>query len=422
MKKILVAFAFVVWGAFGATVASATCADGYFEYGADCIESKFEITTISMSAGDVFEFSMTAIGTFYVDWGDQVQEFIRTDTTPTSYSHEFATGGVKTIRFGGLATGYSATEVPAISFKENTFIQILSGSLGAIFPTLGATIGYQPRFHETFIRCTNLKQIPSTLFNGVTGSISKMFSFAFAYDSNLESIPAGLFNGVTGGASGMFNATFVNCAKIPAIPSGLFDGITSPENAMFRQTFQNCYGLTRLPDGLFRNITGGGGNMVFFMTFYNCKNITGYVPTNFFGSNLSTNNNNMHQVFDNTKLYTTCPCGTHQYTTGYESVWNSKVSCTVGLKPNEHWYNGRCSAICDAGITWLKTSTGLSLLLVAEKVTTPSIHISYNDKICYVPLMAGNANNAVNLAWAGNTYHTFLPDDITPNGFTGQPE
>ena len=62
--------------------------------------------------------------------------------------------------------------------------------------------------------------------------------------------------------------------------------------------------------------------------------------------------------------------------------------------------------LCDAGVTELKTSDGLSFPLYSEKNTSPSIHIKYNDTVCYVDLEEGVANAAINVSYNGVVYHT----------------
>jgi len=451
LKRFLVAFAFVVLGAFGATGAHATCADGYFEYGTDCIESKFEITTIEMDADTTFSFYISAMGTFYVDWGDQVQEIIRANTTETLYSHTYTAGGVKTIRFGGLATGYStvsrlnqASVVPdmaAIRFFTGTLdrwqfdesgseinIANISGTISAIFPTIGdgGTYATQPRFYMTFANAQNfIGPLSANLFMGLHGNaVHGMWYQTFSGCTNLGgTIPENLFANVSGIGDYIFCNTFLSCSSLTGgIPKDLFKNISGTAQYAFANTFQGCSNLTGvIPKDLFKNIVGDAKRYMFYRCFTGDSNLTGYIWPELFSGIVGNIAGMFEHAFRYTGLYTACPCGTHQYITGYESEWTNKVSCAVGLKSNEHWYNGQCSAICDAGITQLKTSTGLNFPLTATKLTTPSINIGHNNTVCYVPLATGSANSAINVTYGGGVYHTLVPDDITPNGFTGQP-
>ena len=61
---------------------------------------------------------------------------------------------------------------------------------------------------------------------------------------------------------------------------------------------------------------------------------------------------------------------------------------------------------CASGVSTIKTSTGLSVPLYAEKSTNPSIHVKYNGMTCYADLAQGNAINAINIQYNGIVYHT----------------
>lgn len=229
-------------------------------------EEKFSITTTSISTNGTFQFYMSAKGTFYVDCGENGTlsgSYASGNVIDRSYSTSnvlytctYDTSGVKTVRFGGRATGYSTgtnANAAAIRFSVTpTLVASISGSLGAIFPTVGASTSSYPRFWNTFYGCTNLA----------------------------GSIPENLFDGVTGTTTNMFN-----------------------------------------------------------QTFYNCRNLSGYVPTTLFSGITSYSTNMMNNIFYDTGLATTCPAGTEQYYTGFESYWNSKVACGPET-PNPSWNLG----------------------------------------------------------------------------------
>lgn len=61
---------------------------------------------------------------------------------------------------------------------------------------------------------------------------------------------------------------------------------------------------------------------------------------------------------------------------------------------------------CTSGVTQLRTSTGLSFSLWAEKYTTPAICVMYNNTICYINLVQGSAANSINVNYNGTIYHT----------------
>ena len=144
---------------------------------------KVTITTTEMLAGDIFAFNIAAKGYFIVDWGDgKVDEIVRNDTEWTDYSHTYIDAGVHTIKIGGVATAYSLdTSWASIGFWGNKNIIGISGSLGAICPTIGdgTTIDSQPSFYEAFYDCTELTEISENLFSGVSGAATDMFALTF---------------------------------------------------------------------------------------------------------------------------------------------------------------------------------------------------------------------------------------------------
>lgn len=524
-------------------------------------DPKFTITTTSMTADDTFRFYISAAGTFVVDWGDgTVDTYVNDKATPMTCEHTYTTAGVHNIRVGGRATGYSTLDGiinndnitnPAIFFYNSgssngtpTKIASVTGSMGAVFPTLGSTNGRQPRFYRTFEGATNLTSVSSTLFNGVTGSATKMFGATFRNCSNLTTIPSGLFSGisgsaqymfydtfngcstitqipsglfdgvsgaaeslfaatfqgcseitaipsglfdgvtgsainmfshtfynctklvtipttglfrnVTGGASQMFLYTFANCPQITSIPTGLFNGVTTPAENIFAGTFMNDVALTTIPSGLFANVTGGAAG-AFWATFYGCSGLTGPIPANMFqnitvaaqnefagtfygathlsgyvppmlfdGLNGANATSMMEYIFGETNLAEECPCGTHQYITGYESDWDNKVACEIGLKPNEHWYGNQCVTDCDANvpggnatISKLKTSSGLEFPILSTKPTTVALNFGMaNNSVCYAPLETGNGGNgSMDISYNNSVYHVGNVSSTAPVGW-----
>ena len=313
MKKVLNIFfiAIVLCGGFiGITYA---CDNNQIDIGnGNCVDTKFTITTTNLENDTTFAFYMSAQGTFYVDWGDgTVDTIVRNDTINTNYSHTYATGGVKTIRFGGLATGYSIgnylyRDYTAIRFggqcTDSTvtreLIASINGSLGAIFPTLGLNSGQQPSFRSVFECVKTINSLPENLFSSITGT----------------------------GVPYMFTSAFDNCSGLQSIPAGLFSGITNGADHMFQHCFYACHGLTGIPPRLFANITTGADYM-FYTTFWSCDYITGFVPNDLFSSGLTGTDLMTDIFYHNTSLATSCPTGYHQYITGYEDYWNGHVSC-----------------------------------------------------------------------------------------------
>ncbi len=388
-----------------------------FGDGTQCEPVKFKLVTTEIENAGTFSFYMSAAGTFYVDCGNggvlsgtgvSGTVIVRDNINDTQYICTYSEPGVKTITFSGLATGYNsvaAANVPAIRFNgaSSTLVAGIFGSLGAMFPTLSSSTygGRYPRFYNTFSGCSNIK----------------------------SSIPANLFSGVTGApVENMFRATFKGCSKLSgSIPENLFSGISGvPSNRAFYEVFSGCASLTgTLPANLFAGISGNNRSVgPFTAAFQGCSGLIGYIPPTLLPQNM-TGSCATCNIFNKADgLMRSCPCGTHQYFTGYEDQSNfyGHVSCEVGKKSNEHWNNGICTTDCTAGATQLKTSTGLDYMLLTDATSTHSISIKLNNKICHIPLANGVSNNAINVSWNGNIWHAVAPDEIMPVGFTGQPD
>ena len=190
---------------------------------------KFFLTTTPLDDDYMpISVSISAAGTFYIDWGDgTVKTITKTDTTEEKYTRTlFGFGKQHTISIGGQATEYSAnTTTAAISFKSiASQIESIDGSLGAIFGTLAD--GSQPRFYQTFFKAHNMKgAIPENLFAGISGApASYMFYYTFSNCSGLISIPENLFGNISGTAqSYMFYGTFDGCTSLTG-PSARING------------------------------------------------------------------------------------------------------------------------------------------------------------------------------------------------------
>jgi len=303
-------------------VFAATCASNQIEVNNNCIDSKFTVTTKSLSKNTTFKFVLSATGTFYVDWGDgNVDLITRNDTSPTEYGHLYSTAGIKTIRFAGLATGYNTTNYQgekdssgaAIRFGATsnniststggtpTLITQLSGSIGSVFPTLGSADNEKPTFFDLCAGCTALTQVSDTLFSGVTSAKKNLFRSVFDKCSKLTSVPGNLFSGVSGSAESMFRSAFYECTSLSSLPANLFSGINGAATKMFMYTFYKNTGLSGqyIPPTLFTGLHGQQATDLFASTFASSG------------------------------LVGTCPSGTVQFITGYENQWNGKVSCEI---------------------------------------------------------------------------------------------
>ena len=260
---------------------------------------------------------------------------------------------------GDLFSGISSAPI------SNMFYQTFSncsGLTGSIPENLFSGISGVPAnnmFQQTFRGCSGLSgtdiddpdqpgykyAIPPTLFSGISGSpTTQMFYATFSGCSELSgTIPKNLFSGISGKpALSMFQDLFSYDAKlVGSIPGNLFDGISgAPADSMFTGTFINCTNLTgSIPENLFSGIVGKLAYRSFVSTFAGCINLgkdriggtsTYYIPPELFAGidKTSTATDMMAGVFANTGLLTTCPSGTNQYITGFESYFNGKKSCT----------------------------------------------------------------------------------------------
>ena len=289
-----------------------------------------------------FSFSISAAGTFYIDWGDgsDVQKIVRDDVTPQDYSHTYDTAASNyTIGLDGLATGYSNEElVSVISFagvkgEENHGLKRIAGCLGCIFPTIGdgSGPGQQPRFVRVFQfnysltgsmtkelfkgvhgqpvssmfrglceSCGNLiTEIPEDLFAGISGTpTNDMFRGAFRGWAG-KKIPAGLFRTVKGKpAQYMFAAVFADCPNIEELPKGLFDNISgAPVEGVFDQAFMNDVNLKKIPKGLFSGMSGAATRRLFRQAFLNCPKLES-IPEDLFGNITSLGESTFEGMFD----------------------------------------------------------------------------------------------------------------------------
>ncbi len=374
----------------------------FFAFGATSAwagPDEFFVTTTNLSAGDTFQFSISAKGTYVVDCGDDgtlsgtgvTHDTIdhTSNTNMYTYTCTYNSGGVKTVAFAGDATGYNTGSVAAIKFNMTDSsndtnvkeIAAISGSLGQIFGTVAnpSTGSGQPGFRRAFFGASNMTgtniddpnnsgmkyALPPKLFDGVYGSpVMYMFEAVFWGCSGLTgSIPPTLFSGISGSpADYMFSDTFTGCRGLTgSIPTTLFSGISgSPANYMFNATFGGCIGLTgSIPSGLFGNLSGAPANYMFAGTFSDCYRLTGfgnktYVPGDFL-ENINTNtsvSNQVNGMFQYTQLDSSCPGGTYAST---------RTQFNDAGKP---W----CSE-CPSGTTSLAGSTNVSQCGIPYNVT-----------------------------------------------------
>ena len=254
----------------------------------------FSVYLSGISANDSFNFQMSAVGDFNIDWGDgsTIETVTRTNTTNTVYSYTYPSAGNYTVTIYGLVTGYTTDSyTAAISFGYQTGYDKITGisnTLSDIFPTLGNINGQQPRFYNTFGGCRYITgSIPSGLFSNISGTPATfMFCQTFSNCSGLTTIPSNLFSGIISApVEYLFYQTFSGCTEVTAIPSGLFSSISgAPELCMFAYTFSNCRTVSAIPSGLFSGIFGAPAQAMYNGTFSGCINITSSIPHGLLGT------------------------------------------------------------------------------------------------------------------------------------------
>ena len=456
------------------------CVSGYYNDGGVCaLISSFTVTTVDMAANSEFTFTMTANGTFTVNCGDDGvlsgtgvsgNTITRSNTTGATYTCTYPTAGVHKITFEKVdVTAYNQDNgSPAISFRNNTNVAGISGSLGAVFPTITPGVkGKTPYMSYVFSGCTNLTgKIPANLFVGIYGApITWQFRNMFQGCTSLEGpipaglfadirgtaqqgvfghmfsgctslkgpIPEGLFGELTGTANYLFTNTFYNCSSLDGtIPADLFDGISgAPADWMFRETFMGCESLTGwIPGGLFSGLTGNANKDVFARTFKGCTGLEGYIPPELF-ANITTSSatTSMPDVFINSGLATSCEsfANTKQYMTGFENVFSGRVSCECSsseyvlnpvtmtcAKPCDGtMYKGRCRQLCPVGRALFHAGE-YTYPLWSDKTDVPSpvLHIRRDENtVCYVYLEPNvEGEHGLKLRFTdGNVYRAIDP-------------
>lgn len=280
-------------------------------------------------------FTISAAGTFYVDWGDgTVERVFRPDITTVDaddakITHTYdGPANTYTIRLSGRPTRYNHMS-SAISFNNiASRLSWMDGCLGCVFPTINnnnPVHSTQPQFRSTFQGNTGLNQeIPPKLFDGLWGKpYGRMFIYTFSGCSGLHGpIPDGLFGKLSGRVTDhMFQNTFTGCSGLNGtIPENLFAHIQgAPLASMFSSTFEGTP-ITTIPEKLFSGISGAPVNSMFPSTFRDCKELTS-IPENLFDG-----------------IDTTAPVATDMFTRTFGLCGNNLTGPSARIK-DEYLYN-----------------------------------------------------------------------------------
>ncbi len=99
-------------------------------------------------------------------------------------------------------------------------------------------------------------------------------------------------------------------------------------------------------------------------------------------------------------IYTSYSTPSEMYAVESNCPWE----CVNGYELNG---DALCEKIplCEAGITTLHIGNGVSIPLYKNSRTTPSLHVGYNNQVCYGSLASGSATGALNVNIGGSVYH-----------------
>lgn len=76
-----------------------------------------------------------------------------------------------------------------------------------------------------------------------------------------------------------------------------------------------------------------------------------------------------------------------------------------GVAMGACWLVEQMRALCGAGVTQIKTNSGVVVSLYSNRVTTPSFCVQYNDTVCYADMVLGRASGTVNVKYGDAVYH-----------------
>ena len=252
-SRVLIVICIGVFGCLNTVPAFACTSDEITLSNGNCVPVKFSMKVGGFpSNGDDFTFYVAAIGTLYVDWGDGNTETKTLGKNNLNsrlpVTHKFYnTQEPYTIRLGGNFSGYIAkyTNYANAVFSvyggvaNPEYLLAISGSLGALFPTLDTSVvsgnvTNSPIFYATFKNASNLKgPIPAELFNGITETRSNMFRETFSGCTNLDGyIPYNLFAGISNLTTSHMTNIFYNDTKLDTVcPTGTTQVTTGYESS-----------------------------------------------------------------------------------------------------------------------------------------------------------------------------------------------
>ena len=108
-------------------------------------------------------------------------------------------------------------------------------------------------------------------------------------------------------------------------------------------------------------------------------------------------------IYYNCNSCTNAPANAHYTDAGIPDVGDCPWACDDGFGKTD---DDQCLELYTAGISQLHVDD-VTFNIYANKRTSPSLHVKYNDIICYVPIVQGVGTHSLHIATPdGTVYHT----------------
>ena len=256
--------------------------------------------TVKVESGDLkfnipFPDSGVTPAAIIVSWGDDTPAVVVPKGTTLAagdkFEYTYAAAGTYTITIGSDVTA-DEQQIPVLNFYQRAGSYNPNKLVSLETPLLNMNCS---SLSKAFYSCEKLTTIPGNLFEKNTKATD--FSDCFYYCRALQTIPGGLFASNT--AATDFNSCFFNCDLLKEIPSELFAKNTEARG--FTSCFAQCKRLTAIPENLFASNTAATD---FSNCFNNCI-LLGSIPKELFASNTAATN--FSNCFSSCKALTTIP-------------------------------------------------------------------------------------------------------------------
>ena len=186
-----------------------------------------------------------------VDWGDGTAVVaVPKGTTLAAgdkFEYTYAAAGTYIITIGSDVTA-DKQQIPVLKFEQRTgsyntnkLVSLETALLNMDYFNL----------NNTFKSCEKLTTIPGNLFEKNTMATNFSFCFSNCSSTQLTTIPEELFAKNT--AAENFSRCFQGCEALKTIKGGLF--ANNKKATSFSECFSNCHTLATIPEGLFAKNT-----------------------------------------------------------------------------------------------------------------------------------------------------------------------